>query len=72
MKMFFSGGGSPWLPEMQLTKPDVMLSFFMVACAPHLKKGQKEIKKYDPDTRVKRLVKSRKKAKRQKSLKDAK
>lgn len=60
MKLFFSGGGAPWLPEMQMPHPDVMLSFYMCSCAANMKKGQTKIKKYKPDTRIKRLLKANK------------
>ena len=52
--MFFSGGGSPWLPEMQLADPGVMLSYHMTVA----------LFNYKPDTRIRRLLKARKKAKK--------
>lgn len=56
MKLFYSGGGSPWLPEMQLKNPDVMLSYQMTVA----------MFKFKPDTRIRRMMKARKKAKRNK------
>ena len=52
MRIFFSGG-SP-IPESSIDHPDLMLSFFV-----NVKKGK-------PDARFKRLMKLRKKDKKEK------
>lgn len=54
MNIFFSGGGSPWIPEIQLTYPSVMLSYWVNV-------NQKTGK---PDSRFKKLTKIRKKGKK--------
>lgn len=51
MILFFSGGGSPWIPEIQLQDPYVMLSYWVNV----------NRKKNTPDSRLKRLMKVRKK-----------
>lgn len=51
MILFFSGGGSPWIPEIQLKDPYVMLSYWVNV----------NRKKNRPDSRLRRLIKVRKK-----------
>lgn len=52
MIVFFSGGGSPWIPELFLKKPAVMLSPYTNA------------KNWKPDARLRRAIKARKKTKK--------
>lgn len=54
MNLFFSGGGSPWIPEIQLDRPYVMLSYWVNV---NRKTGK-------PDSRFVKLVKVRSKKKK--------
>ncbi len=56
MILYFSGGGSPWIPEMQIEEPAVMLSYYVN----HWLAGKS-------DTRLRRIILARKFAKRKKA-----
>ncbi len=51
MRIYFSGGGSPWIPEMQLPDGMVMLSYYTNA-----KQGK-------PDVRLRKAMKAVKRRK---------
>lgn len=53
MILFFSGGGSPWIPELQMKEPTMMLSYYSNVI----------LNKDVPDTRIARVMKARRKAK---------
>lgn len=60
MILVFSGGGTPWVPEMQLENPAVMPSFWWYCST----KGKLDKSNPKPDARFRKLLKARIKSKK--------